>query len=315
MLAVINGTFTRRFVRSAVNAVALVTVSISALALLEVVIVDYLAPGSPIRAGLGVSPVGISATLGSPIALATYLMLGVPCVLCSLTRAHTRETRDFWVAATTVCLVGILLTRHPAGLISLALIATAYLWRHLSARWAFAALLVLAPFACLSVLLGHQGGSLSFEHLLCGGSVEACHAVVQMPLRELLLGLGPRTLGELVPPGSHLSDAALLKSNGNLRLLLENGVLGWIAMLWILGAAMISLYRTQRRLPDPGLRAVIWAVMFSTVGFLVAMQSFDPFDNIAVQLLFWGLLGIGIGTEVRLAGRPTDYRIALKLGH
>jgi hypothetical protein len=45
------------------------------------------------------------------------------------------------------------------------------------------------------------------------------------------------------------------------------------------------------------------------------MQSFDPFDNIAIQLLFWGLLGIGIGTVVRLGERPSDYRIALKLGH
>ena len=53
----------------------------------------------------------------------------------------------------------------------------------------------------------------------------------------------------------------------------------------------------------------------AVVGFGVAMQSFDPFDNIAIQILFWGLLGIGIGTVVRLGDRPSDYRIALKLGH
>ena len=150
--------------------------------------------------------------------------------------------------------------------------------------------------------------------MLCGEATEACTALTKLPARELLLGLGPRTLGELVPPGSPASDAALLQANGNLRLLLENGLLGWGAMLWILGAALVSLYRSQQTMADPGLRAALWAVLFSVVGFLVAMQSFDPFDNIAIQLLFWGLLGIGIGTEVRLGERPSDYRIALKLG-
>lgn len=312
MLAVINGTFTRRFVRSAINAVALISVAISAVGLLELLVSDYLTPGSSMRETLGAG--GISSTLGSPIALATYLLLGVPCVLFSLSRAHTRETRDFWVASTTVCLVGILLTRHPAGLITLALIASAYLWRHLSIRWAFAALSVLAPFAYLSVTTALPAGSLSWTGLLCGQAVEACQALTELPARELLLGLGPRTLGELVPPGSPASDAALLQANGNLRLLLENGLLGWGAMLWILGAAIVSLYRTQQTMADPGLRAALWAVLFSVLGFLVAMQSFDPFDNIAIQLLFWGLLGIGIGTEVRLGERPSDYRIALKLG-
>lgn len=314
MLAVINGTFTRRFVRSAISAVALISVAISTVGLLELLVSDYLAPNSPLRTETGGLAGGISSTLGSPIALATYLLLGVPCVLFSLSRAHTREMRDFWVASTTVCLVGILLTRHPAGLITLALIASAYLWRHLSIRWAFATLVVLAPFAYLSVATAVSTGDLDWQSLVCGQATEACRALTQMPARELLLGLGPRTLGELVPPGSAVSDAALRQANGNLRLLLENGILGWGAMLWILGAAVYSLYRTQQTMADPGLRAALWAVLFSVLGFLVAMQSFDPFDNIAIQLLFWGLLGIGIGTEVRLGERPSDYRIALKLG-
>lgn len=314
MLAVINGTFTRRFVRSAISAVALISVAISTVGLLELLVSDYLAPNSPLRTESGGLAGGISSTLGSPIALATYLLLGVPCVLFSLSRAHTREMRDFWVASTTVCLVGILLTRHPAGLITLALIASAYLWRHLSIRWAFATLVVLAPFAYLSVATAVSSGDLDWQSVLCGQATEACRALTEMPARELLLGLGPRTLGELVPPGSSVSDAALRQANGNLRLLLENGILGWGAMLWILGAAVYSLYRTQQTMADPGLRAALWAVLFSVLGFLVAMQSFDPFDNIAIQLLFWGLLGIGIGTEVRLGERPSDYRIALKLG-
>ena len=100
LLAIVNGTFTRSFVRGAINAVALLSVALSAVGILELVAAGYF--HGPAGAGAPPATVGVSSTLGSPIALATYLLLGVPCVLCSLTRAHTREARDFWVAATTI---------------------------------------------------------------------------------------------------------------------------------------------------------------------------------------------------------------------
>ena len=45
-------------------------------------------------------------------------------------------------------------------------------------------------------------------------------------MSKVLIGLGPRTLGELTPPGSTLPDSAFLHVNSHVRLLLENGVLG-----------------------------------------------------------------------------------------
>jgi hypothetical protein len=315
LMAIVNGTFTRSFVRGAINAVALISFALSSVGILELVAAGYFAPGDHLRTGLGMSSIGVSSTLGSPIALATYLLLGVPCVLCSLSRAHTREARDFWVAATTVCLVGILLTRHPAGLVALAIVASVYLWRHFSTLWALVFLVVVTPFAFLSVQHAFSEGQLSWMTLLCGQNTLPCESIGLMSPRELLFGLGPRTLGELVPAGSHLPDSAFHEISGNVRLLLENGVLGWAAMMWVIGAAVFSLIRAQRRTADPGLRAVQWAIVFASLGLLVAMLRFDPFNNIAIQLLFWGLLGIGIGTEVRLSGRSSEYRIALKLGH
>jgi hypothetical protein len=298
-----------------VSAVALTSVALCAVGILELILADYFPTRETLRTGLGMNGVGISSTLGSPIALATYLLIGVPCVLCSLTRAQTRDARDFWVAATTLCLLGILLTRHPAGLVALALIATAYLWVHFSTMWASVFLGVLTPFIYLSVAHGLAGGNLSWLQLLCGDATQVCQSLTHLPTRRLLFGVGPRTIGEVVLPDLGLSDSALRSLNGNVRLLLENGVLGWVAMLWILITAVAALYRAQRSTADAGLRAVLWAVMAAVLGFGVAMQSFDPFDNIAIQLLFWGLLGIGIGTVVRLGERPSDYRIALKLGH
>lgn len=314
MLAIINGTFTKSFVRSAISAVALTSLAISSVGILEVAFAEYMTNSPTISTGLGTSSVGISSTLGSPVALATYLLLGVPCVLCSLSRAHTREARDFWIAATTVVTVGVLLTRNPAGLSALALIATVYVWRHFSPLASLLVLLLLAPASYLAVEHRIDNEGFNVAGLLCGAAQGACQELTQLSWRELLLGLGPRTLGELSLPGATASGVDLRGSNANVRLILENGLLGWAAMMWILGAAAHSLFQAQRELNDPGLRAVLWAVLLSVLGFVVAMQTFDPFDNIALQILFWGLLGVGIGTVVRLGGHSSDYRIALKLG-
>lgn len=313
-LAIINGTFTKSFVRSAISAVALTSLAISAAGILEVAFAEYMTNAPTISTGLGMSSVGISSTLGSPVALATYLLLGVPCVLCSLSRAHTREARDFWIAATTIVTVGVLLTRNPAGLSALSLIATVYVWRHFSPLASLLCLVVLAPASYLAVDHRIANEGFSAAGLLCGAAQGACSELTQLSWRELLLGLGPRTLGELSLPGSVPGGVDLRGSNANVRLILENGILGWAAMMWILGAAVHSLFQAQRELTDPGLRAVLWAVLLSVLGFFVAMQTFDPFDNIALQILFWGLLGVGMGTVVRLGGHSSDYRIALKLG-
>jgi lipopolysaccharide/colanic/teichoic acid biosynthesis glycosyltransferase len=312
LMAIVNGTFTRVFVRRAVTAVALISVAISALGILELVLADYL-DLDPASRQFGLSAVGISSTLGSPIALATYLILGVPCLLCKLTSAQNRQARDFWVAASTVTLIGILLTKHPTGLLALALTATLYLRRYFGILFACVFVLLLSPFAYLSLhhFLGH--GGLSLASLVCGEAANACRALRELPPSELLLGIGPRTMGEL--PDSSVMHAAAATANGHVSLLIENGILGWLSMMWILGAALVTLYRAQLQSKDPGLRAVLWAVFASLIGFFISMLSFDPFDNISIQLLFWGLLGIGIGAEVRLGERPSDYRVALKLGH
>ncbi len=315
MLAIVNGTFTRKFAYRAINAVALVSVIISTIGIMELVLADYLMPASQPRIGLGLSPLGVSSTLGSPIALSTYLLLGMPCILASMTRSQTREARDFWVAAAVVCLIGVLLTRSPVGLAALSVIVSLYAWWHFSPLWGSLCFALLTPVAALAARHAFHV-DLGWQEVLCGPAAAVCNDLGALPLRELLLGIGPRTLGEISPTFSaQIPEASLLASNTNIRLLLENGVLGWGAMLWVLFAAIGSLYRTQKAIGDPGLRTILWAVIYAMAGFFFAMWAFDPFDNIALQLLFWGLVGIGIGTEVRLSGRSADYRIALKLGH
>lgn len=313
LLAIVNGTFTRSFARNAVSAVALTSVAISAIGILKAIVAEQ-GSGSPPAVWLGSASAGISSTLGSPIALATYLLIGIPCVLCSLSRAHTRQARDFWVAAATLCLVGILLTRHPAALVVLTAMTSVYLWRQASPLWALVFLSVAVAAGWSSVEAAVRGGtSASWPALLCGTESVGCGVLAQLSPRDLLLGIGPRTLGQ-VKTGAN-TKTVIEGSSAVVRLLIENGILGLAAMFWILGSAVATLRRAQRTIADPGLRAILWAVIAGVLGFSVAMFTFDPFDHIAIQILFWGLLGVGVGTVVRLGERPSDYRIALKLGH
>jgi len=63
------------------------------------------------------------------------------------------------------------------------------------------------------------------------------------------------------------------------------------------------------------MRALMWAVFCSVAGFVITLQRFSAFENLTLQVYFWGLLGIGMGAAVRLGPRRREYAIVLKLGH
>src|SRR5207244_13517390 len=71
----------------------------------------------------------ITATLGSPVALAAYLVLGMPLVLVELTCAERREERDFWLVCATLVVIGVLLTQTRAGLLALSITGSVFTWR------------------------------------------------------------------------------------------------------------------------------------------------------------------------------------------
>jgi hypothetical protein len=61
--------------------------------------------------------------------LAAYLVLGLPLVLVELVCAERREERDFWVACTTIVVIGVVLTQTRTSLIALWLAAAVFTWR------------------------------------------------------------------------------------------------------------------------------------------------------------------------------------------
>ena len=58
-------------------------------------------------------------------------------------------------------------------------------------------------------------------------------------------------------------------------MLVENGLLGWLSIIWVLATALVVLYRAQREVRDPNLQALPWAVFCSVAGFVVTLQGFS----------------------------------------
>jgi lipopolysaccharide/colanic/teichoic acid biosynthesis glycosyltransferase len=302
--AIVNGTLSRLFVERALQVVALSAVLISLVGIIDLAMAAGVS-GQNLLTGWLTGP-GVSATLGSPVVLATYLVLGMPALLYQLSKSRVDAWRDFWIAATTVAFIGMLLTKSAIGLVAVSFVTLLVAWRLLPAAVVPGAI-VLAPFVYVAATK-----SVVEATYLCGPEGRYCDLLEAASWKDLLLGVGPRTLGESGLPAATLDPEAV---SAHVRLLVENGVLGWATIVWVLVAAMVTLYRAHRHATDPNLRALLWAVFCSVAGFTLTLQRFCAFENLTLQVFFWGLLGVGMGAAVRLGPRRREYAIVLKLGH
>src|SRR5205085_1068895 len=127
---IVSGEITDGFASRATRVIALTAVAVSLLGILEIVVQTHAAatPGTLIDGAPR-----ITATLGSPVVLASYLVLGMPLVLVELSCAERREERDFWLICTTLVIVGVLLTQTRGGLLALWITGSVFAWR-ISAR-------------------------------------------------------------------------------------------------------------------------------------------------------------------------------------
>ena len=133
------------------------------------------------------------------------------------------------------------------------------------------------------------------------------------PLAPGLWGQGAQ--GELARLCRRPSPLDAPPDSGFLTLLLENGILGGGAMLWVVGTALFAIYRAYREVADEEIRSILWAVFCSILGFLISLAGFNAFSDLTLQVLFWGTVGIGLGVVTHLSGRRKEHLIDLKLGH
>jgi lipopolysaccharide/colanic/teichoic acid biosynthesis glycosyltransferase len=308
VLLVVNGQMHRSFAVQATRVVALAAVLVSAIGIVEVALDQQ----------TGAQGVGrISATLGSPVVLAAYLVLGIPLVLCELTRARPGPWRDFWLISTTLAIVGVVLSQTRMGLLALAITGAVFL-----SRVSYRALAGFATAAVAFVLATSAVGGLRLSRAEIASEWSRRVAVtgavlVRLPEGNLLFGetaeMNAVGWAESAQPPARTRKRE--GSNMHLTLIAENGLLGWALMMWLLITALRTLYRGATEMADPRLRLILWSVFSSVIGFLVSMSNFNAFYHPTIQIFFWGLVGVGVGITTHLNGRRPSFNVIWRFGH
>ena len=309
-LGLINSNLSRRFIRQAVGVVAVAAIGISAIGLLNLIVVDYLAfAGEALRGSVPSlsSDSGITATLGSPMALAAYLALATPCLLWRLSHAEGREQRDFWVVGATLTFIGIILTKTPLGLGALAFTVILYMVKYFRPWILTLCIGMICPFLFLSFRYGQF--SLAEVFPIPSGSWTDFDTIV-----PFLFGYGARTLHASWDAVQAVSTWTTQPQSAYAVLLAENGVLGLFAILWTITASLACIYQAHMKAVDEEIRGILWATFCAVLGFLVSMIGFNAFSNLALQVLFWGTIGVGLGVATHFSGRRKDFAVDMKLG-
>jgi lipopolysaccharide/colanic/teichoic acid biosynthesis glycosyltransferase len=307
-LLVVSGDMDASFARRATRVIALAAVAVALVGLLEVMLVTQAGDHIP----------RISSTLGSPVVLAAYLVLGLPLVLVELVCAERREERDFWVACTTIVVIGVVLTQTRTSLIALWLAVAVFTWR--VSRRTFRLVLGSAlGFLSVMVLVGAL--ELSPSDLVEDWSrrVSVTESAIEHDLwtAKGLIGTEPGKGASsvvAVPSPGGGEPQRLRNENMHLTLMLRTGLVGWTLMMWILAAALAGMYAAMAAVTDRRLALTLWAAFSAGVGFLVSMSNFNAFYNPSIQVLFWGLLGIGTAIATHAGGRRPSFNVIYRFG-
>jgi len=313
---VVSGDVTPGFARRATRVVALAAVVVAVVGLLELVLEVHAVASSGADGPSGLPR--LVSTLGSPVVLAAYLVLGVPLVCVELVCAERREERDFWLICTTLVLVAVLFTQTRLSLLALWLTGAVFAWR--VSRRTFR-LVLGAALALLGVLV--LGGVLRLSPSDIASEFSRRVEVTTATLGEEASGLrglvgtdpgkGAVALVE-VDRGNEGGPERMHNENMHLTLVLRTGLIGWALIMWVIGAALLGIYRASKRVTDPRLALTLWAIFSSGLGFLVSMGNFNSFYNPTIQILFWGLLGMGTAIGTHFAGRRPRFNVIYRFG-
>jgi lipopolysaccharide/colanic/teichoic acid biosynthesis glycosyltransferase len=304
-LTFLNARLTSETGRSAATLAGIACFGLSLLGLIELAAMNHLGQVGDVAGGgtRAASTWAIKATFAKSDVLAAYLVLGFPLLLCQLIAARTRHGRDFWLVATTVSFTSILLTQDFLGLLAL-LVACAVFLAYASSR---TVPLLICVFLIPVLIVGawDKSATLASTYEPVRDKLAKEFRVLRAaPVHQILVGTGPKSLiqHKSQEPRPRRDQARAAAENAHVSLILEMGVLGWLAMLTILGVALRGIYQGIRRARDSYQRSLLCAIFASAVGFLISMSGVNVFFQISLQVFFWGLIGLGLGLAARVVG-------------
>jgi lipopolysaccharide/colanic/teichoic acid biosynthesis glycosyltransferase len=254
---------------------------------------------------------------GMAIVLAGLSIVTLPLALARWQQAQVTWRRVAYALAAGVLLGTTLLTLRKAGLFFLVVAAFLYLFRE-RRRWAMGLLLsYLCGVAVLSTTerAGYGLAPLAAE---LRGDVQRQAQVLDhvQPLR-LAVGVGARAL----PAHALKDDAHRAARQGRapkvpathntwLSLLAEHGLLGFGCFVGFLASCLALMVRATRRITDGGVRRDLWAATAGLIGFAGYMGTADLFFRLPTLLVFFCVMGLGVGTALmHQPGPRTYYRI------
>jgi len=312
---IVSGEITEEFATQAIRVVALSAVAVSLLGILQIVVQTHAMASADVVEG-GHAVQRIVGTLGNPVVLSTYLVLGMPLVLVELSCAERREERDFWLICATLVIVAVLLTQTRTSLLALWLTGSVFCWR----AWRRMFPAFVAGSLALTAVVIFLGGlrlspaAMSTEFARRVAVTGAAVSTSASPL-EMLVGPEPGK-GALSVVEVETGDHVRRERNDNMHLTLIRrvGLIGWALMMWVIGAALLAIDRGSRAVRDKRLALVLWAIFSSGLGFLVSMSNFNAFYNSTIQIFFWGLLGIGMAIVTHRNGRRPAFNVIWRFG-
>ncbi len=299
---IVNTRLTQREANLVANVVGLSAVSVSMIGLLQIGLENQLGTQSAPR---------MSSTLGNPVLLATYLVLGLPFLLTQMLHSRTREQRDFWVGCVTVALIGVFLTHTRMGIVAMVATVSVFLWK---TSHRYIGILAMAVVMTLTVMIAGRNMRMSVPEVTAEAARREATAeqIFSAPPLELLLGVGSTRRATTPTISEH--DARWISTSMHLTLIRQNGVVGWGLMLWVLGAVLAALYRGYAGIHDPHMRRIVWAIFSSLVGFIISMIDANVFFNVTIQIYVWGMIGVGMGIITHLNGRRPTFHVLWRFG-
>lgn len=243
-----------------------------------------------------------------PIALCAVLVMLIP-IAVYLAR---RTGRKLWWAAAAVLSLGAVATVSRTSILMLVVVGLVFLWlRPVQTRRLWPALLPLAIVVHLALpgTIGAlrqsffpEGGLVAEQAAFAGyrgaGRIADLAPALDQFASQPLLGLGFAT--RVVDEGA-LENAVIL-DNQWLGLLLETGLVGVLALLWLFRRAIKRLGAAAKE-DDSDRGWLLAAVAASLTAYAVGMITFDAFSFIQVTFVMFVLLALG--TTVLRLDRPS----------
>jgi lipopolysaccharide/colanic/teichoic acid biosynthesis glycosyltransferase len=251
---------------------------------------------------------------GMAIVLSGLAIITAPLALARWQQAQVSWRRVAYAAAGAVLLGTTVLSLRRAGLLFLVLAAVIYLWRE---RRRLAVGVAVAYLAGVGLLMGTETAGYGTRELASDFRADI-HRQSQVlehvqPLR-LAVGVGARAL----PAHALKDDAHRAARQGRtpkvpathntwLSLLAEHGIVGFACFLGFLGAGLGLMIRATRRIADVSARRDLWAATAGLIGFAGYMGTADLFFRLPTLLVFFCIMGLGVGTALMHQPGPRTY--------